>query len=132
MKIQPIMNVPINTRQELQRGQAQSFKGLWGETDVEEYEDSTFSMTNYTMRYYPFKDESKAEIDKVVKEHESDSTKSPDSAAVMTFVNTTAVSVMAALPFTKQEFKDFMNNSLTSLKRKVIENHIMEKNLKMW
>ena len=131
MKIQPIMNVPTNTNLELQRGKAQSFKGLWGETDVNEYEDSTLSMTTRTMHYYPFKDETKSEIDRVVKQNESDGTKSPDSAAVMTFINTTVVSVMAALPFTKREFQDFMSNGLNSLKRKVIENHIIEKNLRI-
>ena len=131
MKIQPITNVAMNTNQELQKVQANSFKGLWGETDVNEYEDSTFSMTNRTMHYYPFKDESKAEIDRVVKQNEEDSTKSPDSSAIMTFINTTVVSVMSALPFTKQEFQDFMNDRLNSLKRKVIENHIMEKNLRI-
>lgn len=111
--------------------QTQSFRGLWGKTQNKFSEGYWGTDTNIVHEYYPFKDETKESIEKLVKEKSFyNSTKSNLVAEPMEHIVQISVKVMKALPFTAEDFKAFLANKVSELKKNVIESHIIEKNLK--
>ena len=48
----------------------------------------------------------------------------------VTQVDSADVRVMSALPFTKKDFQGYLDKTISNLKKNVIENHILEKNLR--
>lgn len=108
-----------------------NFKGLWGEDEIETYSDSTFDVETTRRYYYPFKDESKSDIEKVVEETSYDDVYTNSAASdPITHCNSLVVAVMSALPFTSKDFREYLNNCCSELKKLVIERHILEKNLR--
>lgn len=110
----------------------QNFKGLWGKSTTDHYEDSMYSDDSTTHYYYPFKDETKQEIDKVVKENESSNTSCADPRSVynpITCSDSSRVSVQKKLPFTRSEFYSYLSNPKSTTKRHIIESEITNKDL---
>lgn len=110
----------------------QNFKGLWGKSTSEHYEDSMYSDDFTTHYYYPFKDETQDEIDKVVQENEYSNTSCADPRLVynpITCSEGVSVSVKKKLPFTKSEFYAYLNNPKSTTKRHIIESEITNKDL---
>jgi hypothetical protein len=130
MKVLPIIsNYPTNRYSHVK---AQNFKGLWGPKSESVYEDSMYDIRTVTKPYYPFKDESKDDIDWMVQFHSSCENSSADSYKIpdpVEFTRSEVVSVCERLPFTEQEFKAYISNSLNDLRKLVIERCIMEKHL---
>lgn len=123
-----------NTNDEVTEGTQPSFKGLWGEPETTEDYTSTYSVHDTQLPYYPFKDETKEEIDEIVKKHSHSNDYCADSKVVadpIPWYEGTFVSVMAALPFTAKDFQDFLQKKVSDLKKQVIESHILEKNLRV-
>lgn len=99
--------LPVNQAQS-----QQNFKGLWGKTESSAYAGDTVSNTVIVKRYYPFKDESKDLVDKIVRENsfhfEADWT---EAGGISTYSDT-SVSIQT-LPFTKKEYDAYMSQKLT-------------------
>ena len=114
-----------------------TFKGLWGKSVNNYYSDSCYESDDTILYYYPFKDESKKEIDEVVKENTS-SWESPASDKPkwvyepLSQSSSTTVQVCNKLPFTKAEFEKYRSNPNSSLKSSIIERYIMEKDLELY
>ncbi len=107
-----------------------NFKGLWGDTEYDSY-SSRECEDSYTMHhYYPFKNESKKEIDAIVERHSFYETYAANVYDAVTQTTSVSVIVHEALPFTAKDFTDYLNNCVSNLKRIVIEKHIIEKNLR--
>ncbi len=110
----------------------QNFKGLWGKSLSDHYEDSMYSSDSTVHYYYPFKDESQNEIDKVVNEKEYNNTSCADPRTVydpITCSESVSVSVQKKLPFTKNEFYAYLDNPKSTTKRHIIESEIMKNDL---
>lgn len=110
----------------------QNFKGLWGKGTHEHYEDSFIDSNSYTNYYYPFKNESQSSINNVVNRHTRSSRDSGDSRTVydpITSEYDESVSVQKCLPFTEEEYKNYMRNPNSTAKRYIIEKCIIENDL---
>ena len=97
MKTLPISNI------NMQNYKAQTFKGIWGETHHNSYLlDSNSWIYEYreTKDFYPLLDESKQEIDRIVKQN----TKSTGGLAEGCDQQSVEVAVKDALNFTKREW----------------------------
>jgi hypothetical protein len=130
MKVLPIIsNYPTNR---YSHSKAQNFKGLWGPQSESVYEDSMYDIRTITKPYYPFKDETKDDIDWMVKYYSRCEVSSADSYKIpdpVEFTRSEVVSVCEKLPFTSQDFDDFISNKIRDLRKVVIERCIMEKHL---
>lgn len=126
MKVSQINNVINYTN----RSNA-SFKGLWGDSFCETYSDREYHHNSTTHTYYPFKNETEKEIKNIVDSHSFYKTSAADVYNAVSQVESAQVRVMTALPFTKIDFKNYLDNTISDLKRIVIEKHILRKNLSM-
>ena len=121
MKIQSVNSLNYVSKHNLPK--SQNFKGLWGKDECDEYiTDGGYGHTQYTSSYFPFKDETQAEISKVVKEHES----YQDGLYSTGY----SVSVQSKLPFTKKDFQEYLSNSISDLKRAIIDRYILDNDLR--
>ena len=85
------------------------------------------------MYYYPFSDETRKEIDEVVAKYSYEHEYCADPRKVYDPIAnyySTSVSVCAALPFASKDFAEYLNGTISNLKKIVIEKHIFEKNLR--
>ena len=98
--------LPVNQTQS-----QQSFKGLWGKTDSSAYSSDTVSNTVIVKHYYPFKDEPKEAVDKIVRENSFRFEAGWLEANGITTYNDTSVCVHT-LPFTKNEYNAYMSQKL--------------------
>ena len=133
MKISQISNVTnytnmLNTSTEKSNT---SFKGLWGTEEHGSYNDREYSHNFIRYDYYPFKDETKQEIEKIVDMNSYYNSYAADVYDAVTQVESANVIVMQALPFTKKDFQGYLDKTISDLKKMVIENHIIEKNLRL-
>jgi len=122
-------NGPVKTKNQ------QNFKGLWGETKIDDYVTTDTIGQDVKYQYYPFKDETQREINAVIDKHSyhydsppSDKPKYVVDPMWETYTRT--VVVRSALPFTSKDFVAYLENRVSDLKRVVIEKHILEKNLR--
>ncbi len=137
MKVIPVNIMKNNVNGNVVQDVNTNFRGLWGKSKVSSarYFDNTqqvdYDIVNETKYYYPFKDETTSEINKVLRKNKSSSSNLSEAYGIFETgeVKTVTCEVKSKLPFTAQEFKEFMNNSLGSLKSKIIEKHIFEKKL---
>lgn len=109
-----------------------NFKGLWGKSISENYEDSMYSYDSTRHYYYPFKDETKHEIDEVVQKYSYSNTSRADSRHVydpITCSEDISVSVQEKLPFTRSEFYAYLDNPKSTTKRHIIESEIINHDL---
>lgn len=136
MQILPVNNLGCNSK--MQNCNNQTFRGLFGETTrkhISEYYDQTqgYCLDSYEekVNYYPFKDETSSEIKNKLKDLEKSRQEFGYGAGGVTADSqiTTKVVLKEKLPFTKKDFQDYLNKTVSDLKKMIIENHILEKNL---
>lgn len=109
-----------------------SFKGMWGDTKYNNYTESECYIYDTIKEYYPFKDETDAEIDAVKEKYSDYKTSTPGQGYVADpwpQIESTIITVMAALPFTAKEFLNYTKNRLPIIKKRLIERTIAEKGL---
>ena len=78
-----------------------SFNGLWSEHNPK----------SKNLKYYPFSDETEEQISKNTNKYKN------------------IVMIMAALPFTAKDFLKYTKNTLSIVRQKIIEKHIVNKGL---
>ena len=125
MLISPISN-------SLHAKSAINFNGLWGKTIYDSRTESEYYINDTIYEYYPFSDEKKDEIEKVVKENKSYKESTPGKGIVASpwvHSDSTSVKVMAALPFTSKDFLNYTMNRLHITKQHKIENYLITKAL---
>ena len=137
MKILPIMNVPTNTNTGMTRTNAQSFKGLKGETHTQDgFNDFAqgINETEHVTAYHPFLGESDREIQQAVKEHFHSGEHNYSNAIGYgnTDIDTHRLEVKERLPFTKSEFDRFKSGELQRSSRAVDRTlaDMIERNIK--
>ena len=131
MKIQQIIN-HSNQSATNTRKITPTFKGLWGEDTYYSQHDSTYDIDDTTHHYYPFSDETEEMIAKIKKDHtDGHDLVMSGGSDPHACSNGYSVEVHEKLPFTLNEFEKYMKNCLYDLRKKVIENHIMEKKLRI-
>ena len=122
--------LPVNQNQS-----QQSFKGLWGKTDSSSYAGDTVSNTVIVKHYYPFKDESKEMVDKIIRENSFHFEADWTEAGGLSTYSDTSVSVQT-LPFTKKEYDAYMSQKLIDGVHKEpytsMENYLKENGLKKY
>ena len=130
MKIQPICVCGSANCSTVISNKNTAFKGLWGDKSYNYDSGREYSSETTYLNYYPFVNETKKEIDEIVKKHtEYDHESSNATIDPITIYNATIVKVMAALPFTAKEFQAYLNDTLSAEKSKIIEKYILEKKL---
>ena len=130
MKISPIMNsLYVKNSQPTQQ---QNVKGLWGEYEFDIFDTSEYHFEDTREHYYPFKDETKQEIQSVVDKYSSSGYDTPTPQNIPSPVTTgrsTTVWVHDAIPFTKKEFAQYLDKSLSAVRRFSFENYMKKNNL---
>ena len=109
-----------------------NFKGLWGKTIHDSRSESEYFINDTIYECYPFSDEKKEEIDKIVNDNGSYKESVPGKGLVASpwvHSDSTYVKVMAALPFTSKEFLNYTMNRLSITKQHRVENYIINKGL---
>ena len=109
-----------------------SFRGLWGPPINNDHTEGETYIFDTKCPYYPFADETKEQIDKVVLNNNSYSEDTPGKGIVgdpWPQITSAAVTVMAALPFTSKEFLHYTMSRLPITKQRMIEKHIISKGL---
>lgn len=119
--------LPVNTKiYQFQKNSSNSFKGLWGRSESMAYAGDPVSNTIIVKHYYPFKDESKENIEKIVKQNsfhfEADNTYNDISVKTHT------------LPFSEKEYNVYMSKKVIegsqSEPAKSIESYLKQNGLK--
>ena len=130
MKISPISNsLYIKNSQPTQN---QTFRGLWGKEEFDVYDTLEFHSEDTTLNYYPFKDETPEEIRAVENKYRSIEHHSPTAGGISSPVTTaggTSVRVHKAIPFTKKEFSQYLDKTLTTVKRYSFEKYMKQHSL---
>ena len=109
-----------------------NFQGLWGKTIYDSRMESEYFINDTIHEYYPFADEKKEEIEKVIESNKSYSEITPGKGIVASpwvHSNYTYVKVMAALPFTSKDFLNYTMNRLSITRQHKIENYLINKSL---
>ena len=91
-----------------------------------------YNISEKIYEYYPFRDETKEQIEKVKTENGRYKEDLPGKGLVQDpwpNIDSVVISVMAALPFTSKEFLQYTTNRLPITKQKMIEKHIINKGL---
>ena len=109
-----------------------SFSGLWGKSV-----NKTSSFNNYDFftkeyQYYPFLDETAAEVDSVIKANTNYSEKICENAfgcETRLGVESTSVKVKSKLPFTSKEFIRYTKNKIAKAKKVLVESTILKNSL---
>ena len=120
----------INTN--LQQKNNAGFKGLWGKPEYIDRYDSVYNYDVTKYPYYPFSDEKKKDIQRIVDKYSFYNEDMADPKFISEpRINLTSieVAVMAALPFTAKEFSMYLKNRLPIIKHRLIERIMSEKNL---
>lgn len=148
MKISAVNNVYVN------KNNMTRFKGLWGESKVEtlstpyysyaQMADEGTSHTLTTSFYYPFADETKEEINEIVKKHSGKDTSyardrdlTPPSSPwgsidAVDYINEYKINVMPKLGFTAQQYEDYKNRDLLSKDEMFVEDCLKIAKLKKY
>ena len=98
MLVQAVNNKPV-------------FKGLWGKEDIALSGNIARMNKEILKHYYPFKEETKKEIEEVVKKNTEKIFISWYETGGATVDSLTNVKVHQNLPFTKEEFDAYKNSS---------------------
>ncbi len=127
MKLSAITTGLLNNSQQ----KTQSFKGLTGKASTEIHSDSFQYSEDTYINYYPFKDETEAEIDRFKASNSRSSHDCADSSKVNDAVSnysSTSYVVKERLPITKKEYSAYQNNpsELSFDKRLLIKNIVEE------
>ena len=94
-----------NNENGLKLAQSQpNFKGLWGKDYYENYSDREYQDEYIRHNYYPFSDETKEDIESVVRAHSNYDSSAADVYDAVTHVISESVIVNNALPFTSKDF----------------------------
>ena len=128
MKILPINSISNH----YSKANNANFKGLWGKTINNDHMESEYNISEKIYEYYPFRDETKEQIEKVKTENGRYKEDLPGKGLVQDpwpNIDSVVISVMAALPFTSKEFLQYTTNRLPITKQKMIEKHIINKGL---
>ena len=122
---------PINQTNQLQ----QNFKGLWGKPETSAYAGDVVSNTIIVKHYFPFKDEPKEQVDRIVRENSSHFESDWAETGGISTYSDTSVRVHT-LPFTESEYDAYMSQKLIQETRKEpyksIENYLKENGLKKY
>lgn len=140
MQILPVNNLGCNSK--MRNCNNQTFRGLLGETtqkfisqDFDQTQRYCLDFYEEKVTYYPFKDETSSEIKNKIKDLEQIRLEwGDDNGGVLIrpgTATTAKVILKEKLPFTKKDFQDYLNKTVSDLKKMVIENHIIEKNLRL-
>ena len=124
MKVSPITN--------LQSVKNVKFKGLWGKPEYINKYDSVYNYDIKKCPYYPFSNETKKDIQRIVDKYSYYSEDMADSKVVSEpKINLASIeiAVMSALPFTSKEFNLYLKNRLPIIKHRLIERFMSQKNL---
>ena len=111
---------------------SQNFKGLWGKTIYNSRTEAESFINETTHEYYPFADEKKEAIEKIIQNNKAYSEAVPGKGTVATpwvHANSTNVKVMQALPFTSKEFLNYTMNRLPKTRQYKIENFLINRGL---
>ena len=102
----------------------QQFKGLWGDERYETKSSPDFSWglecytgTSHTVTeqdYYPFKDETPEQIEKVRKDYDKYERKTGEYDNAVTYITESILIVKEALPVTAKRYQDYIERKLLS------------------
>ena len=109
-----------------------NFCGLWGKTEYNNFTESEQYIDETKYKYYPFRDESQNQINKIVNENSSYKEDTPGKGLVGSpwpHITSSIVTVMAALPFTSKEFLNYTLNKLPITKQRLVERYLVDKGL---
>ncbi len=109
------------------------FRGLWGDTYHKSVKRENYSMDNIVFNYYPFQDESKDAIEKIVKENSFEYTSPWFETGGKAVDYSKSVKLHEKLPFTKGQYQEYCRRALlpnlkTNL-QEFISNALEERNL---
>ena len=127
MKISPTSN-SFNLKNS-QPTQNQTFKGLWGKNDFDVYDTLEFHSEDTTLNYYPFKDETMEEISAIRDKYSRIDSYSPTAQGIsspVTNAGGTSVRVHEAIPFTKKEFSQYLDKTLSTVRRYSLEKYMKQ------
>ena len=112
--------------------QSTNFQGLWGKTEYNNFTESEQYINETKYKYYPFLDETKEQIKKVVNEnsyYKEDTQGEGLVGSPWSNITSSVVTVMAALPFTSKEFLNYTLTKLPITKQRLVERYLVDKGL---